>query len=893
MKLLSCHIENFGKLHDYSVDFSDGANILCEENGWGKSTFAAFVRAMFYGLEGERKRSIEENERRRYKPWQGGVFGGQLVFEAQGRRYQISRIFGDKESSDEFELRDAATNLPSKDYTERIGEELFQINRESYMRTAFIGQGGCETAATDDINAKIGNLADNANDLNSYDAAVARLTEVLNALTPSRATGSLSRRKDEIAAYERLVQSGESIAGTIDTYQAYLQKEEEARDALKAQVQEAGKEQERAAKRQAVLAERAEWERLKKEAAGCAEEAASRRAKLPGDVPDLAEVRQEILVCGDMDKARERAAFYRLTERETEELAAMQTVFAGGAPTETELETKIRAAAGCRELGQKIRDGRMTPDEEERLEKWERAFRDEPESVAVVAARWNERNNRKAALPSNQAALTALRASLAAQRQQEKKVLPILLMCVGLILAALGLTAAVAFAPSTGIVGIPVATAGGMLAAVAAVSVLQKSRKAKAKPSRLPSEIEDLQRTIDEDSAYIARVDTETAAYLAKHGRTFEEHAAAAVLQEITAESVEYHSLKRKSERQADSAETAAYEEMKEDLAAFLDKYGTASSETRFSDDLYALKNKASKFRALEEKKENLEKAEAEYRIYDHEIRRFLEKYGYEKAQNAYAQMCDMRDLTADYLEASKAQEKALARLGQFEESHDTAAMSAAAQDEDALSLEEIHARLQRLTEELDVTADAISDYQKTLADLRERYDEWEENRLRLEELKAFQAAEQEKYDAVRLAKNKLIQAKETMTAKYAAPLLQAFGRYYEMISGDAAEAYHMDANTAVTVDELGKQRSVNTLSSGYRDLIGVCLRMALIDAMYQAEPPALIMDDPFANLDDEKIRAAKRFLAAVAKRYQVLYFTCSETRAGRIDGAERKGEIG
>lgn len=71
MKILSCHIENFGKIHDYSRDFCDGTNVICEENGWGKSTFVAFIRAMFYGLEGDRKRSIEENERKRYKPWQG------------------------------------------------------------------------------------------------------------------------------------------------------------------------------------------------------------------------------------------------------------------------------------------------------------------------------------------------------------------------------------------------------------------------------------------------------------------------------------------------------------------------------------------------------------------------------------------------------------------------------------------------------------------------------------------------------------------------------------------------------------------------------------------------------------------------------------------------------
>ncbi len=885
MKLVSCHIENFGKLHDYSADFSDGANILCEENGWGKSTFAAFVRAMFYGLEGERKRSIEENERRRYKPWQGGVFGGQLVFEAKGRRYQISRIFGDKEAGDEFELRDALTNLPSKDYTERIGEELFQINRESFMRTAFIAQGGCETAATDDINAKIGNLADNANDLNSYDAAAARLTEILNALTPSRATGSLARRKDEIAGYERLVRDGQSIADSIHTYQAYLQKEEAARDDLKAQLQEAGKEQARTAKLQSAMGERSAWERLNKEAVEKKKEAEGSRAKLPGDVPELAEIRQKILVCGDMDKARERVSLNRLTEREAEEFAALRTVFADGAPADEELDVKIRNAARCRELGQEIRDGRMTPDEQARLEELEQAFRDEPESVAAVVARWNERNNRKAALPSNQAALTALRASFAAQRQREKKVLPMLLLVVGLVLLLLGAAAAVLFSPSIGSVGVPVAGAGGILAAVAAVSVLPGKRMAGGKSSELPPEIEDLERTIDEDSAYIAQADAGTAAYLARHGREFEEYAVSAALQEITAESVEYRSLRQRAGRQADSATTAAYEALRGDLITFLAAYGTAPAEERFADELYTLKNKALRYRALEEKRENLTKAEAEYRRYAQEIHSFLEKYGYAAGRDVYAQLCDIRDGTAGYLEAARAQEKAETQLKQFENSHDIAVLSAAAQDENLPSLEEIDAKIRRLTEETDEARDAIAGYQKTLADLQEAYDEWEENRLRLEELKQFQAAEQKKYDAVRLARNKLTQAKEAMTAKYAAPLLRAFGRYYGMISGEAADAWHMDANTTVTVDELGKQRSVDTLSSGYRDLAGICLRLSLIDAMYQAEPPVLIMDDPFTNLDDGKVRAAKRFLEAAAERYQVIYFTCSQTRAGRVDG--------
>ena len=51
MKLIRCHIENFGVLHDFDYAFNDGINIIHAENGWGKSTFASFIRVMFYGFD--------------------------------------------------------------------------------------------------------------------------------------------------------------------------------------------------------------------------------------------------------------------------------------------------------------------------------------------------------------------------------------------------------------------------------------------------------------------------------------------------------------------------------------------------------------------------------------------------------------------------------------------------------------------------------------------------------------------------------------------------------------------------------------------------------------------------------------------------------------------------
>ena len=75
MKLLKLHIDNFGTLRDYDYTFCDGLNVFREDNGWGKSTMAAFLKAMLYGFGTKRSRDITENERKRYLPWQGRKYG--------------------------------------------------------------------------------------------------------------------------------------------------------------------------------------------------------------------------------------------------------------------------------------------------------------------------------------------------------------------------------------------------------------------------------------------------------------------------------------------------------------------------------------------------------------------------------------------------------------------------------------------------------------------------------------------------------------------------------------------------------------------------------------------------------------------------------------------------
>ena len=79
--------------------------------------------------------------------------------------------------------------------------------------------------------------------------------------------------------------------------------------------------------------------------------------------------------------------------------------------------------------------------------------------------------------------------------------------------------------------------------------------------------------------------------------------------------------------------------------------------------------------------------------------------------------------------------------------------------------------------------------------------------------------------------------------------------------------------------EEQGKLREVGFYSAGMRELLGLSIRIALVDAIFNQEKPVLILDDPFVNLDDEKTEKAKRLVKELTKRYQVLYMTCKKER--------------
>lgn len=201
MKLLKCYIENFGGLQNFKYEFYDRLNTIKENNGFGKTTFATFIKSMFYGLDISNK--TEKSDRVKYKPWQGGNFGGYIEFELDNKKYRIERFFGAKSSDDSFKLYDLSTNLESYDFSENIGEEIFKINKEAYERSTYIPQGQIQINMEDSLSAKLGNVLEKENDVQTSDEAIKKIDETMKIYKKTGSRGVLNQKKDKLNELKR------------------------------------------------------------------------------------------------------------------------------------------------------------------------------------------------------------------------------------------------------------------------------------------------------------------------------------------------------------------------------------------------------------------------------------------------------------------------------------------------------------------------------------------------------------------------------------------------------------------------------------------------------------------------------------------------------------------
>lgn len=293
MRLIECYIENFGRLSAFTYRFDAGMNILCEENGWGKSTFAAFIKAMLYGFTPTRSRDVTQNERQKYLPWQGGICGGSLTFETDdGARLRVERTFGSKEAQDTFHLYDGVTGIPSSAFSEKLGEELFGIDAAGYERSTYIS----EKLTSEDVKDYAGIQAKlvEMQDLSDYKIACDRIDKQRRIYRVQGGKGAIAEIDAALArATRELAESEEALTRTNElnresrAYEAERVKKEEAVRALRREIDAS-----LAARSSRALAAHAQ--ELTERSRAAREQTISCRAHLSGNIPTIAAVDEQI-----------------------------------------------------------------------------------------------------------------------------------------------------------------------------------------------------------------------------------------------------------------------------------------------------------------------------------------------------------------------------------------------------------------------------------------------------------------------------------------------------------------------------------------------------------------------------------------------------------------------
>ncbi len=805
MKLLRCHIENFGKLSDVTMDFSGPLSIIKEENAWGKSTLAVFLKAMFYGFDTKKEAGAVDKERNLYRPWQGGHYGGEVDFTVGSKSYHMVRSFGRTEKTDSFQLYDLSTNLESLDYTQNLGEEIFDLDRSSFARSIYIAQSDCESTSTDAINAKLGNLAENTNDINNFEKACRLLQERMNKLSPERVTGSIKARKNQLTELQQELKSYEAAEGAYAKIKLHMEQTLQKKERLEEERNGYTKALEQASTMGRRQEQRKAYEKL------CADEQEKQyaylvmRKRFPRELPSPEELeakQKEVRQCEEFQTTLGNIGFSDNERREYQKFAES---------LETDLDKDLNEH--LKEI-----DGKL----------------DRLSSIGQLKEEIGDFKNKEPIIQLRLAQQDT--GSLLGKSSSSLGIL------VSIIILVIGIGAG-----ALGIYQIAKEGAGPLLLICAVVAV-------------------------------IVGIIVLTASILERNKKH------KLWLQEEKRQKEEWDALmgqQQKNEKEINKRREKI-NEILNDIKEYLSYYGIYCDASRYAESLYELKMMRKSYEQMKKRWEAYQITSDRLQNSKSSLADYLSGLGFELGSDMNAQFQGLLNETNECLRLEQEWKHQKSQREIFESSH---AMEELQRTEAmALSLDECNDGIRRCDEALEEVRDSMDADRRQMEGLQEQMDLRDEKEQLIEEYGQIQQEEIEKYQIYQQTLDYLSRAREQFTARYMAPISRGFSKYYNWLRGENEDQWMLDANISVRMKQEGQLREPRLLSAGYRDLIGVCMRLALADAMYPEEKPFLILDDPFVNLDEEKVARGNALLEKLAEDYQVIYFTCHISRTPLLD---------
>ncbi len=328
MKLKKCYVFSFGKIQDKTFDFNSELNTFKEDNGWGKSTLATFIKSIFYGLN-DSKKSVSENERLKYKTWNTTQkFGGYIEFEWGGKEFKLERYFGNKQSEDTVSLIDLETGK-SFSNTENLGARIFQIDEEGFLSTTYFSQKDFQVKSNTSLTAKFNSICE-IQDNDAFDNAVEKLEEKSKLYKKTGDKGLIADTKREIFAVNEEIQRANLAGKTAESLKLGVKSLESEVEELKVKSENLTKRVAEAGRAEAVAVKKGQYDGLVNKK----EQYLTKKAQLDYILNGERPTEQELNACLDCCKELNNVtALEKVLVQDINELNARQT---------TEKANKIR-----------------------------------------------------------------------------------------------------------------------------------------------------------------------------------------------------------------------------------------------------------------------------------------------------------------------------------------------------------------------------------------------------------------------------------------------------------------------------------------------------------------------------------------------------------------------
>ncbi len=853
MKLLHLEIENFGKLSGFVMDFEDGLNILHEKNGWGKSTLAVFIKAMLYGLHASTRRGLDQNERKKYTPWQGGAYGGSLEFECQKGAFRVERFFAAKEADDEFRLFDLSTNKPSTAFSKELGVELFGIDADGFERSTYLSQRAIESFENGSVTTKLTGLLEDVNDMDSFDGAMARLDDRRKFYELKGGRGRLAdltqQKVDAVAELEL-------CRGKLPLQEQLAKELADCREEL------AG-----------CKAEQTRWIKLKQEVAV----KKTRREELNRMQEEIAKQearRREILSCfheqtlptdEELDRAKrlledyrneqDKAQAYRPSESDKQAWEELKARYPKGIPAAEQAEALQGSINHFHTARSRAETVSVLPDTRDQLRFAKSGIPPQPllDDAAEKAERAEKLRHRYN--------------ELATQPEPKKGSLSLLAIIIFAVAAIAGLLGLL-LEPYR----LPLLIAAGLLAVIG-VGLLLLGRRSNTGINGREVQLQSVRNEIDTLQNAVHKL-------LEAYGmsRQPEEYRNALAELTLVAAHAREDALLQSKQKQQKSELQAKAEQLRSETDALLARIGSPALPKEPQEALFRIRTDIQEHRRLVQKQQanqaGLSEAEETLARLQEQIKTFLSRLTVKESNRPEDCLLQMQRLTLEHTDLLSGIRR---RREQMRELTVSSGLS-----EDAPLPEE--AELNAGEQQLEAKLQALTDRETSLKRQLERLTEQTQRIPELSDL-VEQLTEEEKLARQNLSTLKktaefLERSKEALSTRYLDGMQKSFSAYLGVLQGDAASDAFMDTSLDISVREGGKSRALESFSRGSRDLFSFGARLALVRALFpEGETPFLLLDDPFVNLDEDHLSAVRTLLDSLAGEFQVLYYVCHEGR--------------